>query len=111
MGLPRSFARSLAIDIHGYRGARGHDGSVELISMPAAMGRDFAAAARPPNLELAGLRFFVSDVASLQARLAAAGVATAAPLQSLTSPPDGRCRIFAVRAPDGAWLEFVETAA
>jgi catechol 2,3-dioxygenase-like lactoylglutathione lyase family enzyme len=108
MGLPWSFARTLAIDIHGYRAGAGHDGSVELISMPAAQGRDFAAAARPPNLGLAGLRFFVPDAAALQARLAAVGVAPAAPLQIIDSPPDGRCRIFAVRAPDGAWLEFAE---
>jgi catechol 2,3-dioxygenase-like lactoylglutathione lyase family enzyme len=111
MGLPWSFARTLAIDIHGYRAAAGHDGSVELICMPAAQGRDFAAAARPPNLGLAGLRFVVADAAALQARLTAAGVAPAAPLQVVAAPPEGHCRIFAVRAPDGAWLEFAERLA
>ncbi len=87
MGLPWSLARTLAIDIHGYRGATGHDGSVELISMPAAQGRDYAADARPPNLGLAGLRFHVTDVVALQTRLAAAGVAPAAALQVVGSPP------------------------
>ncbi len=57
---------------------------------------------------LAGLRFFVPEVMTLQARLAAGGVAPAAPPQIVVSPPDGPCRVFAVRAPDGAWLEFAE---
>jgi len=108
MGLPFAMARTLPITIQGYASFADGDGAIELVSMPGASGRDFSANARPPNLGTAALRFMVADVAGLADRLMKAGQTLAAPPQVVRIPPYGLCRVFAVRAPDGVWLEFVE---
>jgi hypothetical protein len=87
------------------------DGAIELISMPATRGHDFASQARPPNLGIAALRFTVPDALALAMRLVKAGQTLAAPPQALQLAPYGLCRAFAVLGPDGAWLEFIEGAA
>ncbi len=110
MGLPWALARTLPIDIEGYAGGPAGDGSIELISMPGARGRDFSGAARPPNLGIAGPRFIVPDAGLLAERLVKAGQVLAAPPQVLTLAPYGACRAFAVRGSDGVWLEFIEPA-
>jgi catechol 2,3-dioxygenase-like lactoylglutathione lyase family enzyme len=110
MGLPWSFERTMKTDIRGF-GADGADsGRIELISIPQARGRDYAANARPPNLGIAGLRFFVPDVAAV-ATLCAANGSIRAPIQEATLMPYGKARIFAVSAPDGVWLEFIQLRA
>ena len=53
MGLPWALARTLPIDIRGFAGANPGDSAIEVISMPGAGGRDFAADAHPPNLGIA----------------------------------------------------------
>ncbi len=108
MGLPFALARTLPITIQGYASFADGDGAIELVSMPGASGRDFSAAARPPNLGTAALRFMVADAAAVAERLVKAGQTLAAPVQAVSIAPYGVCRVFAVWGPDGAWLEFVE---
>lgn len=108
MGLPWEFQRSLKVDIAGYAGEIGHDSAVELISMPQAQGRDYAANARPPNLGTAALRYVVPNIAAVAALCTAGGFAPAAPIQEIDTSPFGRTKVFAVSAPDGVWLEFIE---
>jgi catechol 2,3-dioxygenase-like lactoylglutathione lyase family enzyme len=111
MGLPWAVARSAPVDIKGYGNLGAGDGAIELISMPATRGHDFASQARPPNLGIAALRFTVPDALALAMRLVKAGQTLAAPPQALQLAPYGLCRAFAVLGPDGAWLEFIEGAA
>jgi catechol 2,3-dioxygenase-like lactoylglutathione lyase family enzyme len=107
MGMPWSLAAHSPIVVKGYA-APGGDAAVELISIPAAAGRDYAAAAHPPNLGVAALRFVVSDAPGLARHFADRAGPLPCPLQAIEVAPYGRCRIFAVSAPDGVRLEFVE---
>ncbi len=81
---------------------------VELVQFPGVEGRDLAALAAPPALGLVALRFPVSRLADVEARLRKAAVPLAAGPAMLDVAPYGRVRLLAVRAPDGAWLEFYE---
>lgn len=84
-------------------------GSVELIGWTGEkQGRDFAAAARPPNLGSLALRFAVSDLARHVERLQRAGVAPAGPVTEMRLDPYGRVRLVPIVSPGGVWIEFFE---
>ena len=106
MGLPWAFAASAPIEIVGFTGASANDGAIELISIPQALGRDYAGAAHPPNLGIAALRHLVLDLDGLARRLAGHGIVTAP--SNLHLPPYGPCRVLAVDGTDGVRLEFVQ---
>jgi hypothetical protein len=108
MGLPWAFERTLAIDIRGFAAGPEGDSAVELISMPQAAGRDYAAAAHPPNLGIAALRVLVPDVHAAVARLAVRGIVSVCPVASLRIAPYGACRAFSVSGPDGVRLELFD---
>jgi len=109
MGMPWSFAASAPVEIVGFAGAAAKDGTIELISIPQALGRDYAAVAHPPNLGVAALRHLTPDLDALTRRLSAHGVA--ATPSSLNLPPYGACRVLAVQATDGVRLEFLQPQA
>jgi hypothetical protein len=108
MGMPWSFAAHTPIDIVGFVGAVREDSSIELIAMPEALGRDYAADAHPPNLGIAALRFRVADAGATYRNLIQTGATVAAPVQTLRAGPDGERRGFALSVTDGVRLEFVE---
>ena len=108
MGLPWRVAETTPVDIRGFAAPGSAGGAVELISLPQVRGRDHSADAHPPNLGIAGLRYLVAEADALAGRLAGRGVKITAPATTLSIAPYGRCRAFAIRSPDGAWLEFVE---
>jgi catechol 2,3-dioxygenase-like lactoylglutathione lyase family enzyme len=99
MGLPYDVARAQPVAIQGFTGTGG-DGSIELLSLPGIHGRDHAAAAHPPNLGIAGLRFTVADGLTHED-------AGSPGLRTLTIAPYGACRAVAVSSPDGVWIERV----
>jgi catechol 2,3-dioxygenase-like lactoylglutathione lyase family enzyme len=103
MGLPWAYARRLPIEIEGYRGAGAGEGSIELISMPDAAGRDFAAAAHPPNLGIAALRCLTDDARTLAAMMDV-------PVTALDIAPYGACLGFVLTGPDGVRLEVFQAA-
>ncbi len=102
MGLPWAFSRQLPVDIRGFGPGLNGDAAVELISMPAAQGRDFAADAHPPNLGIAALRVSVPDARAAAARLGAG------PVVETHIPPYGACLVFSLRGTDGVCLEFFQ---
>ena len=85
-------------------------GSVELLSFEGATGADFSATAVPPNRGILMLRFPVADMDALLHRFQDRGIQPVAGPASLELQPYGRLRAVAVRAPEGAWLEFLELA-
>jgi hypothetical protein len=105
MGLPFAFARTTPVQIVGYGGAPVGDGAVELIALPEARGRNFAANAHPPNLGIAALRVAVEDAAATARDLQARGVVADSPVQNLVIAPYGPCTAFAFTATDGVRLE------
>jgi catechol 2,3-dioxygenase-like lactoylglutathione lyase family enzyme len=110
-GLPHNLAAEVARHIVILSPDGGNEGSVELISFEGLPGADFSARAAPPNLGILALRFPVSDLGALQRRLASRDVAPAAGPQTVEVEPYGPVEMMAVRAPEGAWLEFYEAAA
>jgi catechol 2,3-dioxygenase-like lactoylglutathione lyase family enzyme len=82
---------------------------VELVQLRGMEGRDLSREGAPPNLGLFALRFPVSSLASVEARLAAAGWPLGRGPARVRIAPYGAVRWLAVQAPDGAWLEFFET--
>jgi hypothetical protein len=84
-------------------------GSVELIAWSGGRpGRDFSAAARPPNLGSLALRFAVGNLEAYLAHLARTGIDAAGPVTELQLDPYGRVRLAPIVSPDGVWLEFFE---
>lgn len=86
------------------------EGSVELVAAPGAGGRDLSDDAGPPHFGMATLRFPVRGLAALARHIEATGHVLAMPPCTVTLAPHGELRMLALRAPDGAWLEFFEVA-
>lgn len=84
------------------------EGSIELVTNPGAQGLDLSADAGPPHFGMATLRFPVRGIEALAAHIEGAGHALVMPLSTVDLAPLGPVRMLALRAPDGAWLEFVE---
>jgi catechol 2,3-dioxygenase-like lactoylglutathione lyase family enzyme len=82
---------------------------VEMVELRGVEGRDLSQAVAPPNLGLFALRFPVSDLGRLEARLRAARWPLARGPAHVRLEPYGNVRWLAVQSPDGAWLEFFET--
>ena len=88
-----------------------NDGSVELIQCAGIRGRDFAELAVAPNIGLLSLRFPVVDARVYAAQIVERGWSLYTPPMHLDIAPYGPTTLFSVRTPDGAILEFYETAA
>ena len=87
-----------------------HAGSIAITSYYGAIGDDFAVSARPPHLGLIAARFPVSDAIAHAADLRAKGVMLEYEPTDVGMLPYGPAKIFAVRDPNGAWIEFFEPA-
>jgi catechol 2,3-dioxygenase-like lactoylglutathione lyase family enzyme len=85
------------------------EGSIELVTNPGAQGRDLSADAGPPHYGMAALRFPVRDIKAFAEQLTRLGHEPAMPLTRLNLAPLGPVHMLALRSPDGAWLEFVES--
>lgn len=108
-GLPANLvaAAPLPFAILGPR--RSGPTQIELVQFAGVEGRDLAARAIAPNLGVLALRFPVSRLVEVENRLRKARWPIAAGPAILELRPYGRVRLLAVRAPDGAWLEFFES--
>lgn len=84
------------------------EGSIELVAVPGTNGRDLSHDAGPPHFGMATLRFPVQGIEALARHIEAAGHMPALPVCTVTLTPHGPVRLLALRAPDGAWLEFFE---
>ena len=108
LGIPHNLVAELDVEIAILSPSGEMEGSVELIRMHGLEGRDFSTMAHPPNIGMCALRFPVVDLNAVITGLEAGGVsAIYAPIET-ELPPYGGCRVMAVTAPDGAWLEFYQ---
>jgi catechol 2,3-dioxygenase-like lactoylglutathione lyase family enzyme len=85
-------------------------GQVELVEWVESRGLDLAARAVPPNLGIVSLRVPVADAAARAATLVAGGLPLFVDLVDVELAPYGRVRLFAVRSPDGAIVEFLQSS-
>jgi catechol 2,3-dioxygenase-like lactoylglutathione lyase family enzyme len=87
------------------------DTIVELFQFEGFTGGDYAERAVPPNIGILMYRFSVQGIEEYYRVLQARGVEMTSSLTTLTIQPYGACKVFALRSPDGVWIEFFETAA
>lgn len=108
LGIPRGVASQIGLKLHMLHPDGRMEGSVELVCNPGADGLDLSADACPPHFGMAALRFPMRGLAALARHLAARAIPLAMPMSRVTLAPHGTVGILAIRAPDGAWLEFFE---
>jgi catechol 2,3-dioxygenase-like lactoylglutathione lyase family enzyme len=108
LGLSPEEAPETAVDLVILHPAGTMDGSVELVAFEDRPGRDLSERAHPARPGLNLLRFPVRGLGDYAAVVAEAGIEAATAITELTVEPFGRTKLFAVRSPDGAWLEFYE---
>ncbi len=108
LGIPQNINDDIELPVYIVHPEKTNLGSVEFIQMKGLEGKDVSAKAIPPNLGILMLRFPVSNAAAYAKQLRTRGVELHLPLSEIELAPYGKLRIFAVRSPDGVWLEFIE---
>lgn len=108
LGLPLNLARELEREVWILHPDGTNEGSVELLAFSGLQGRDLSARAVPPNLGLLMMRFPVTNIEALASHLRQSGYALEYDVTRVPLPPYGEVSMFAVRAPNGSWLEFFE---
>lgn len=108
LGIPHNLVHQLDVEIAILSPDGTMDGSVELIRMHGLEGRDFSTRCHPCNLGLTALRFPVANVDQMVRDVCERGASLAMDPVDLTIMPYGQCRMLAVQAPEGAWLEFFQ---
>jgi catechol 2,3-dioxygenase-like lactoylglutathione lyase family enzyme len=111
LGMSREAMTSIARNVKVIEPTGKNAGSVELLQFVGYSGRDFSARAKPPNLGHLMLRFPVDDIDALAAYLRMRDVDLEYAPTETALAPYGRVKLLAIRAPDGAWLEFFEEMA
>jgi catechol 2,3-dioxygenase-like lactoylglutathione lyase family enzyme len=86
----------------------GEFGRMEMIEIMGLEGRDYSDRCRAPNLGILAVRFPVEDVEAARATIEARGWTIDAPIRTLTVAPYGAVRLFGVKTPDGAIIQFFE---
>lgn len=108
LGLPQNLTTEIPRKVAIVSPRGDNFGSVEILSFEGATGNDYSDRASAPNLGHLTLRFPVADLDAYLQQIQARGVETVSGPAELQIEPYGKVRAFAVRAPEGAWLEFVE---
>ena len=106
LGLPHNLSTEIVRHIYILHPQAKNEGSVEILSFDGAVGADFSRRAVPPNLGMLTLRFPVADAAAHARELEKKGAIIVAGPSQVKLPGYGKCELFALRSPEGAWLEF-----
>ena len=110
LGLPMPQAAGVERRVGIWHPEGTNDGSIEIIQCAAIRARDFSALSVAPNIGLLTLRFPVADARAFASQIVARGCPLYTPPMDLDIAPYGATTLFSVRTPDGAILEFYETA-
>ena len=86
------------------------NGSIQSIYLAGMTGKDFAEQARAPNRGILALRVPVPDLDAFAAEFTERGGEISMPAVSLDLQPYGRVKILAIRAPNGARIDFFSPA-
>lgn len=109
-GLPSVVSSGVGLNLNIVHPQGTMEGSIEIVTTPGAVGVDLSANAAPPNFGMAALRFPVKGLDDFARHLYQSAWPLAMPIVSLQLAPYGQVRMLSIRSPDGAWLEFFETA-
>ncbi len=104
--LPYNVAKDVTQDIVIVSPTKQNMGSVELLQLHGAEGRDFSARAHAPNRGLLSLKFPVTDWQAFLAHIDRQKITPIAGPQTIHFAPYGDVPSLILRAPEGAWLEF-----
>lgn len=84
------------------------NGSLQILKAEGLTGRDFSDRTDPPNLGVLTTRVPVDDIEGLARRIEQKGYPIHAPISALSLPPYGPVKLMALKAPNGARIEFFE---
>ena len=108
LGIPQNLAGEINRKVYIVHPKKNNFGSIEILQFEGAEGEDFSNYAVPPNLGILMLRFPVRGLTKYAGLLELRGVDLAVPVTTIRIEPYGTVKAFAVRSPDGAWIEFFE---
>jgi catechol 2,3-dioxygenase-like lactoylglutathione lyase family enzyme len=107
-GMPHSIAPQVRVKLQIIGPEANRDGLLDLVQLEWLRGEDFSELAKPPNRGILMYRFPVSNLKAYYAELIRLGVSIVCPINTLWLEPYGKVQIFALRSPDGVWIEFFE---
>jgi catechol 2,3-dioxygenase-like lactoylglutathione lyase family enzyme len=108
LGVPRNYVQKISRKVAILHPNGINTGSVELLHFDGFEGEDFSERIKPQNLEIFALRFPVKNLDGYQKMLESRGVKIEFPISQIILKPYNLTKIFVVRSPEGAWLEFFE---
>lgn len=88
----------------------GEFGRMEMIEIMGLEGQDYSDRCHAPNLGILAVRFPVENVESAMATIEGRGWTIDSPVRILALAPYGTVRLFDVKTPDGAIIQFFERA-
>ncbi|TGY90196.1 hypothetical protein E5163_03460 [Marinicauda algicola] len=109
LGIPRNLTTEIPYLAGIFQPAPGEYGRLEVIEIDGLEGADYAGRCDAPNLGWLSVTYPVESAAAAIDELSARGAALAIAPYDTARAGIGEARIFAVRSPDGALVEFAET--
>lgn len=107
-GLPHNLAHKVTVKLHIIGPEENREGLLDLVQLAGVTGEDFSSNALPPNRGILMYRFPVENIANYYTFVLNNGVIPEKPLSIIHLAPYNSVQIFAVRSPDGVWIEFFE---
>ena len=107
MGIPANLASTSARRFAAFAPHKtDRNGSIQILMSEGLKGRDFRGQAEPPNLGILTMRVPVKNVRALERDVRAKDYSVYRPVTALNLPPYGAVEIMALKAPNGARIEF-----
>ena len=110
LGIPRNLTTSVRYRAGIVFPVPGEFGRMEMIEIMDLEGRDYASRCVAPNLGTLAVRFDVDDADAVAATISERGWALDVSPRTVWLPPYGEQRLFSVKTPDGANIQFVSPA-
>ncbi|MDX1516519.1 MAG: VOC family protein [Woeseiaceae bacterium] len=110
LGIPKNLTTEIPYRAGIVYPAPGEFGRMEMIEIMGLDGHDYADRCHAPNLGILAVRFPVDDIDRAQARIESRQWPIDREVRSVDLPPYGRVRLFSVKAPDGANVQFYEAS-
>jgi catechol 2,3-dioxygenase-like lactoylglutathione lyase family enzyme len=110
LGIPKNLTTTVPYKAGIFYPVAGEYGRMEYIEIDGLDGHDFADRCNAPNLGILSVSYPVRDLTAVEERLGERGWPVARGPYTVERWPYGRTRGLSVKSPDGANIEFVETA-
>ncbi|MCS6968524.1 MAG: VOC family protein [Cytophagales bacterium] len=108
LGLPYNLSTQVKAKLLLFSPDGKGEGMMELLAMEGATGADFSSNAVPPNRGVLMCRYPVKNIDGYYEKIIRNGVKPVVNLQQIFIGDIGKVKMFAVRSPEGAWIEFFE---